>query len=59
MQKAEAVAQEIERLRQQLGKLIGQGAGVDSQEVADLSRKIDAMVAQYMRLQREQAKVIE
>ncbi|MBE3581603.1 MAG: Spo0E family sporulation regulatory protein-aspartic acid phosphatase [Thermoanaerobacteraceae bacterium] len=59
MDAAENMAQEIERLRQQLEALIGLGVPMDSREVADLSRRLDDLVVRYTRLQREGVKVIE
>ncbi|GFN23830.1 aspartyl-phosphate phosphatase Spo0E family protein [Thermanaeromonas sp. C210] len=59
MDAAENMAQEIERLRQQLEALIGRGVPMDSREVADLSRRLDDLVVRYTRLQREGVKVIE
>lgn len=52
MNRALVLAQEIERLRRQLGYLISQGTRVDSEEVKALSRKIDEMVVEYTRLQK-------
>ncbi|MCG0277274.1 MAG: aspartyl-phosphate phosphatase Spo0E family protein [Thermanaeromonas sp.] len=53
MNKANILAQEIEKLRRQLEDALKRGNGVGSQEVANLSRQIDAMVVEYTRLQRK------
>ncbi|SMB95608.1 Spo0E like sporulation regulatory protein [Thermanaeromonas toyohensis ToBE] len=56
MNKANILAQEIEKLRRQLEDVLSRGSRVDSQEVANLSRQIDAMVVEYTRLQRKYSK---
>lgn len=50
MNRVTDLAREIERLRRELQDLLSRGTPVDSQEVMELSRQIDAMVVEYTRL---------
>jgi|GEM_PF-5951518 len=56
MNRENFLVQEIEKLRRQLEEVLNRGSRVDSQEVANLSRQIDAMVVEYTRLQRKYSK---